>query len=242
MVNSRRTTSYTRNWKHFANMPRPTRNFLTGAFAVATEFYGLNHNVEDLKHLNSLNSYLSIVGTESAFIKMRYWDLEQTENEKIMGQVWIPLHLEILHALWELLLEKKTYRSTIKDRVERQVRAVMYPSREMSYAPDTQEEEQVKTYLSWIKQHENAKEALQEVVQKQFNTEHELRDKIAKGRLSDPPLIPGPRNPTLGLTPERITQTAKRSYSRGQVDFRQQTSWHSTNAWRTRTGRDRPQP
>ena len=154
--------------------------FLDRAFAEATEFYSFNHNVEDLKHLNSLNSYLSTVGTECAFIKMRYWDLEQTKSYKIIWQAWIPLHLEILHALREILLEKKAYRNTIKDRVERQVRGAMYPSRELSYAPGTQEEEQVKTYRSWIKQHETAKEALREVVQKQFNTEHELRDKIAK--------------------------------------------------------------
>ena len=57
-----------------------TAEYLDLAFDAAVQFYGLNTNRGELKHLRSLHTYLSLTGTAAAFDKMRYWELDSVSR------------------------------------------------------------------------------------------------------------------------------------------------------------------
>ena len=154
--------------------------FLDKAFSDATQFYGLNANVRDLKHLKSLDSYLSMVGTADAFHKMRYWELDQSKDAKAISRVWLPLHLEIVYALRELLFTREKPRRTIMDRVEDAVRAAMLPNGELWYGPGTPRENSVNAYITWIQQHGTCKTALQDAIQNHFAIGDQMANDIVK--------------------------------------------------------------
>ena len=143
--------------------------FLDRAFADATRFYGFNPNVPDLKHLESLDSYLSMVGTAHAFDKFRYWESDQPKDDPVIARFCLELHLEILHALWELLAPGEHPRRTIQNRVEEAVQEAMLANKAVRSGYGTSRAASVKAYIAWVRQHDTCQTALKEAIQRRFS-------------------------------------------------------------------------
>ena len=156
--------------------------YLDEAFHAATQFYGLNKNVAELKHLESLDAYLSMVGTSEAFQKMRYWELDLKPHKKphqLIGQVWLPIHLEILHAMLEVYRSRKGRpRRTVEDRVEWAVRKALWPSAHLGYSPGSDREDMVIAYGKWIKSHASFRDALAEAIRSRFYIGNQLMNQV----------------------------------------------------------------
>lgn len=77
--------------------------YLSYAFDDAVSFYGYNTNAHDFKHLKSLNQYFEETGTQNAFQKMRYWELDPELKDVLIRRVSLDIHREILCAIRQLL-------------------------------------------------------------------------------------------------------------------------------------------
>ena len=143
--------------------------FLDTAFDAATAFYGLNPNRPGLKHLESIDTYLDLVGTETAFEKMRYWELEQRPDEALTQRLFPTLHLEILHALKELYFEDMRRPETIVDRVEWHVRETLFNTVNLGFSSGTAGEVSVKRYIEWVCDHPSWTDALTEAAKTGFS-------------------------------------------------------------------------
>ena len=134
--------------------------FLEEAFGEAVWHYRYNANAAHMKHLKSLETYLEATGSDKDFQDIRYWELTQSRNEIIVRQIYLTLHMELLHALKEILLPQKRPKDTISTRVERAVRDAMSPRRGLSYTEGTDKERSVKAYHQWLERFENFREAI----------------------------------------------------------------------------------
>ncbi len=154
-----------------------TAAYLEHAFNAATSFYNLNANRPELKHLQSLGSYFSEVGTARAFETMRYWEIDQSPDD-LIGQIWLPLHLEILRALRGVYLyEDEKRRHTVVDRVERAVREAMWSDADLAYVPGSAKEVNVSEYIAWLRTHATFRRALGEAIRSGFSIGNQFMNK-----------------------------------------------------------------
>ena len=115
--------------------------FLAIAFEDAVKFYGYNMNAKKFRHFCSLNDYFIKTGTEKAFNVMRYWALEESsEGENPIPYISMPVHRELLYALWCLFIPNR--KETISVRVERGVARAMFEGRRISYGGDDENKRQ----------------------------------------------------------------------------------------------------
>ena len=142
-------------------------NFLKHAFQVAVRHYRFNPNLENMRHLKSLESYLDVAGSDRAFQDLRYWELRQSLDEVLLRQLYLPMHLELLRAVRELLRGRPPI-DTVETRVERAVKQAMFSPSELAYAPGTPKEDSVNTYLEWIQGFASWSDALVEAARRQF--------------------------------------------------------------------------
>ena len=102
-------------------------SYLSRAFDDAVSFYGYNTNADDFKHLRSLRQYFEETGTENAFQKMRYWELEQRLDDPLIRRIDLRIHREILYALQQLLIGADNHAAyTVTDRVDTLVWQAMH--------------------------------------------------------------------------------------------------------------------
>ncbi|MCY3734000.1 MAG: hypothetical protein OXG42_06940, partial [Chloroflexi bacterium] len=141
--------------------------FLIHAFAVAVRHYRFNPNADDAKHLKSLESYLDVACTHKAFRDLRYWELDQSNDEALLRRLCLPLHMELLHAVDELL-RGRTPTDTVASRVERAVKQAMWPASDLAYAPGTPKEESVRAYWEWCRGFPSWSDALTDAARQQF--------------------------------------------------------------------------
>ena len=133
--------------------------FLDEAFKEAVQHYRYNPNVPRMKHIQSLERYLKATGSGKNFQDIRYWELSQSIDEILVGQIYPALHLEILRAVWELLIRPGESKETVSLRVEIEVQDAMLPQN-LAYAPGTDREHSVKSYLIWLREFETYREAI----------------------------------------------------------------------------------
>lgn len=133
--------------------------FVEEAFGEAVRHYRYNTNVQHMKHLRSLETYLDTTGRDKDFQDIRYWELTQSTNKSIVREIYILLHVELLHAVWELLMPAGRTRETVSLRVETAVIKAM-ESQNLTYAPGTARELEVKTLLGWLKGFASTREAM----------------------------------------------------------------------------------
>ena len=130
--------------------PESTR-FLEKAFEDAVRHYRYDTNASHMEHLKSLGDYLKATASDKHFKQdIRYWELGQSKDKILIRKISLHLHLELLHALRELLLPSKEPKDTVSVRVEKTVQDAMFPTDEMSYIPDTDKETSVKSYIEWL--------------------------------------------------------------------------------------------
>ena len=134
--------------------------FLEEAFGEAVQHYRYNANAGYMEHLKSLETYLEATGSDKDFQDIRYWELTQSTDEILVRQIYLTLHMELLHALKEILLAPQRPKDTISARVERAVRDAMSPRGELSYTEGTDKERSVKAYIEWRGEFGNRREAI----------------------------------------------------------------------------------
>ena len=133
--------------------------FLEEAFEEAVQHYRYNSNAPRMKHLKSLETYLNETGSDKDFQDIRYWELTQSTDELLVRQVYLQLHLELLRAVEELLMPPGRTKETVSLRVERAVITAM-ESQNLAYAPGTERELSVKSFLKWLGGFKNPREAM----------------------------------------------------------------------------------
>ena len=72
-------------------------------------------------------------------------------GEVIVRQIYLTLHMELLHAMSEILLPPGRLKAIVSMRVERAVRDAMFPGRELSYSPGSDKQRSVEAYREWLK-------------------------------------------------------------------------------------------
>lgn len=123
-------------------------DFLRHAFQAAVRHYRLNPNVDKAGHLKSLDRYLDVAGSDSAFQDLRYWELDQSPDGILLRRLYLALHLELLHAVLELLYGRQPT-DTVATRVERAVDEAMLFAPDLAFTPGTAKEDSVRSYLDW---------------------------------------------------------------------------------------------
>lgn len=142
--------------------------YLGKAFDDTTEFYGLNSNHPDLRHVRSIDAYLETVGTADAFDRMRYWELNPEQDEPLFGKIWPTIHREVLIATRLLFVSNRSENETISGRVERTVHDALFPTEKLVYSPGSDREASVKRYIAWVLDHTSRRAALNRAFQLGF--------------------------------------------------------------------------
>ena len=92
-------------------------DFLKAAFDQAVDYYNFNPNAH--RWFRSLDDYFSETGGENAYEQYRYWILSQSSYPPELQKFSLPIHIEIMHAVQELLAGRKRH---VYDRVENTVK------------------------------------------------------------------------------------------------------------------------
>ncbi len=142
-------------------------DFLDHAFQLAVRHYRFNPNVDNMGHLKSLESYLDVAGSDRAFQDLRYWELRQSLDEVLLRQLYLPMHLELLRAVLELLRRRPRF-DTVETRVGRAVMKAMASQPELTYSPGTPKEDSVRSYEEWCRGFASWRDALAEAARQQF--------------------------------------------------------------------------
>ena len=139
-------------------------DFLDTAFREAVEHYRYNPKAHYMGHLESLQKYMHETGSNAAFQSMRYWELDQSLGDDLIRRIYPSLHLEILHALREILLNPDRPKDTVKARVERAAEVAL-----INNARGTSVEDSLDRYLEWLQRHGSFREAMASAVKETFN-------------------------------------------------------------------------
>ncbi len=151
-------------------------DFLNHAFQAAVRHYRFNPNVDNARHLKTLESYLDVAGSDKAFQDLRYWELHQSLDEVLLRQLYLALHMELLHAVLELL-RGRTPTDTVETRVERAAEQAMWSAAKLAHVPGTPKEDSVRSYMEWCRSFASWNDALADAAQQQFT----IGDDFANG-------------------------------------------------------------
>ena len=159
-------------------------DYLARAFDDAVRFFGYNVNTKGFKQFRSLDNYLTKVGTDKAFEALRYWAIgESSKGASPISYISLPIHRELLCALWCLFLPSR--RETVSSRVEREIANAMFNRRDINYSPDDASRKQsVARYRNWLfGEHATRRSALKEAVRRRFTIQDS--DEFVSRILSD---------------------------------------------------------
>ena len=137
--------------------------FLEEAFQDAVQHYRYNPNIGEMGHLKTLTEYLKATGSDKAFQDIRYWELDQSLHEVALRRVYLALHIELLHAVRQILRTPHKPTNKTTDRVERVVRDALIRS-----ARGTSIKESDDSYIEWLQGHPNFREAMAAAVRDDF--------------------------------------------------------------------------
>ena len=166
--------------------------FIKGAFQAAVEHYNYNPNKKQMGHLASLPRYLQTTASDAIFQDIRYWELDQDTDSRILQTIILPIHMELLRALSEILLEAERPMETVKHRVDRAVQEAMLPSNQLVYSPEYPRASLVRRYLDWLNSHDSPTDALKHAAESQFEVGDDYSSSMVKAahhtllRSSDP--------------------------------------------------------
>lgn len=134
-------------------------NWLDGAFAAVTAFYGTDISDPDHRHLASLSAYLEKVGDPRHFELMRYLELESSVYDPALQYIHIEFHHEILWALDEAIQPRY---GTISNRVESLARREFLKSDRLS-SVGSHGEESEDAYVRWFEEQSSFVEAMRKL-------------------------------------------------------------------------------
>ena len=152
---------------------------LEGVFEAAVRHYRYNPNAAYMTHLQTLERYLEVAGSNKAFQDIRYWELTQSLDEMLLRQIYLSIHIELLHGLTGILLAPDRPLETVANRVERAVEDAMWSTADMAYGQGTPEEQSVHSYIAWQRGFGTWSDALVDAVQKGFSIGDDFMAKVA---------------------------------------------------------------
>ena len=136
---------------------------LSECYDDAVTFY--EYDIQALPHLATLDAYFKKVGSNQMFMQMRYWLEDQKPSTNAVDStlhIFLPLHREILQALWPLVaFEEQCF---VSERVEERLSMAVQRacvSSEQSY----------ELIVQWLHTHPDVRTALREAVQRDFSIE-----------------------------------------------------------------------
>ena len=160
--------------------------FLERVFDDAIQHYRVNTNDPNNSHCKSLADYLSMTGSAHAFDNMRYWELKQSLDEKMIRRLNLQIHYEILQGMREAIVstselaQRQPYK-TVKHRVDWALRDAIIPSTgQMAYTVGSDKQKSVEAYLSWVSGHATIEEALADAYQRDFQIGDEFVNGTAR--------------------------------------------------------------
>ena len=153
--------------------------FLEGVFESAVRHYRYNPNAANMTHLQTLERYLEVVGSDRAFEDIRYWELNQSLDEILLRQIYLSIHFELLHGLSRILLAPDELTETVANRVERAVQDAMWSTADMAYGQGTPKEQSVHSYIEWRRRFSTWRDALTDAVQRGFNIGDDFMASVA---------------------------------------------------------------
>ena len=166
--------------------------FLNQAFQAAVKHYNYNPDKKLMAHLASLPCYLQTTASNAIFQDIRYWELDQDTGSPILQTIILWIHMELLQALSEILLEAQRSKETVKHRVDRAVQEAMLPSNQFTHSLGFHGDSPVRRYLDWLNSHESPTDALKHAAESQFEVGDDYSSSIVKTahqsllRASDP--------------------------------------------------------
>ena len=154
--------------------------FLEDALESAVSFYGLNPREKGMSHLRSLESYLEATGSDGKFNNIRYWELRPTLEEVLIRQVHISIHMELLYALHEILIEPDRPKDTVENRVDRAVETAMSPNAIIGYGQRPSKRGELSSYIRWIEDCGSYRAALSTAVRGDFTLGDNYASEISR--------------------------------------------------------------
>ena len=154
--------------------------YLEGVFEAAVRHYQYNPNTAYMTHLQTLERYLEVAGSVKAFQGVRYWELTQSLDEMLLRQIYLSIHIELLHGLSEILLVPDRPMKTVANRVERAVEDTMWSTADMVDGQGTPKEQSVHSYIAWRRGFSTWSDALAEAAQKGFAIGDDFMANVAR--------------------------------------------------------------
>lgn len=137
-------------------------DFFSTAFDDAVNCFGINTRFRQFRHLTCLEKYLSKAGTEHVFQELRYWSLGESEEVDLFRFIVLPIHRELLYALWCFFSDDNPHPEPVSNRVEREIQQVVYRDL-VGRSEDAKKEELIRWYTDWINEPRSFRDALREV-------------------------------------------------------------------------------
>ena len=159
--------------------------FLEDAFEDAVHFFRCQTDLPEQNHFSSLSKHLETVGNQDEFIKRRYLDLEKQEISEVENRISLTMHLEILHALKQLISLKRENREFVKKRVERLISEELKESRQEKCSPFSSGYSVTeKTFYGWIS-HNSPSKIMSDTIKRDFKIEtpYSCMNEIVKNKI-----------------------------------------------------------
>ena len=151
-----------------------TGEFLEEAFRSAVRHYRLNPAAKHMSHFHSLERYLAETGSNEDFQEIRYWELEPSLDKPLLTQLFYVMHLELLYALHEILIEPDRTKETVEARVRWKVRKELWEEVGLNLRTGTVKGKPAEGYRQWLEQFPSWSKALADAVQGDFETGNEF--------------------------------------------------------------------
>ena len=164
-------------YKQLSELDKTTADQLADAFDDAVQFFGYNPNSNGFGHLRSLQTYLSLTGSDDAFQGLRYWAIGEPEH-RAMQTLFLVLHRELLYFLTRLFW---TAPETVSTRVERRISDALYNNRHISGGEgDTETETSVRLYQAWLRSHDSGRHVIRDIKRSAFDVGDEFANRIVR--------------------------------------------------------------
>ena len=147
-------------------------DFLRAAFDQAVDYYNFNPNAH--RWFRSLDDYFSETGGENAYEQYRYWILSRSSYPPVLQKFSLPIHIEIMHAVQELLAGRKRH---VYDRVENTVKHNVREAYN-TVAPLFQHQGRYGPIRELVKRHRSYRLAFAEIAATDFHTDDEFTDLV----------------------------------------------------------------
>ena len=149
-------------------------NFLEEAFQSAVRHYRLKPGAKHMTHFRSLEKYLEETGSRKDFEGIRYWELEPSLDKLLLRRLFLFIHMELLYALHEILIEPDRPKETVGARVRWKVRRTLWEDTGLGLRPGPIEGQPAERYRQWLDEFPSWEDALGDAVQRDFKTDNEL--------------------------------------------------------------------